>query len=106
MRLCAVSRDELTPAKWFFGRVGAVFRGACSVRLRCEPLLTFLPADTGNHPAAICLDTAADFDFRRHLRSGEAVRCRAGIVRFSASELSIDLRTAKRWTSLIADSSG
>ncbi len=101
MRLCAVFRDELTPAKWYSGRVGAVFRGACSVRPRRDSLLTFLPAEAGKHPAAISLDTMADFDFRRHVRSGEAVQCRAGIVRFAGSELSIDLRTAESWSSLI-----
>jgi hypothetical protein len=103
MRLCAVFRDELTPAKWYSGRVGAIFHGACSVRPRRGSLLTFLPAEAGKHPAAIGLDTNADFDFRHHLRSGEAVQCRAGIVRFAGSELSIDLRTAKSWSSLIPD---
>lgn len=48
-------------------------------------------------PQGAKLDTPKGFTFKDHLKSGDVIDCREGIIYFGQSSLSIDLREAKRW---------
>lgn len=53
-------------------------------------------------PGGIRIDLPEGFSFVGKLTIGEAITCRAGIVRMAGSDFRIDLRSAKIWNGVLA----
>jgi len=97
MRLHALSVGIEAPNTCFTGVVHSVFPHACNIRIDRDGLLTLVTQDKPNLPQGIRLATPSGFSFRQHVQMGQPVACRAGILRVGGSELTVDLRTARRW---------
>jgi Protein of unknown function (DUF2877) len=96
MHLAALSAGGQAPRGRFNGRVHSVFREACNIRLDDGRLLALLAPHQGNVPHGVRLDLRAGFDFSRQVAVGQAVGCRADVLRVTGG-LSIDLGTAQAW---------
>ena len=98
MNLSAISIGYFVPRARFDGRVRGLFHRACNVRLDDGRLITLLASDLSDVPQGVRLNTPPGFAFDAlPLEPGQAVACRAGVIRFSGSAVSIDLRTAQVW---------
>jgi hypothetical protein len=97
MRLYALSAGVEAPSRCFSGVIQGVFPHACTVRLERDAFFTLVSSKKGNLPNGIRLETPPCFTFLDQLRVEQPVACRAGILRMSGSELSVDLRTATPW---------
>ncbi len=96
MRLAASEMPPLS-ATTIDGRVHSVFRRVVNVRLGDGALLTlYANDDDRDPPGAITFAAPADFDFSKHTTHGAVVACRAGVLRIDGSDVSIDLRRARR----------
>lgn len=80
------------------GVVTGVFDQTCNIRLKDGSQVTCATADYFNMPRGILVDAPENFKFRSYLNGGAAARCRGGILRFSQSDLKIDLRHAQIWS--------
>ena len=83
----------------FNGFIHSVFHHACNISIDNQSLITLLSSSLDNAPQGIRLDTPPDFTFEDYLELGQPVGCRANILRFSRSSISIDLRSARSWRS-------
>ena len=99
MRLQAISAGKGLVHNRFNGFVHSVFHHACNISINNQSLITLLSSSLGNLPQGIRLDTPSDFTFEDYLDVGQPVGCRANILRFSRSSMSIDLRSARPWRS-------
>lgn len=81
----------------FNGLVHSVFHHACNMIVNDQSLITLLSSSLYNVPQGVRLDTPSDFIFADYLELGQPVGCRANVIRFSRSSLSIDLRSARPW---------
>ena len=97
MQLRAISTGPGVPGSDFRGAVHSTFRHACTLSTTGGLLLTLLPAGTGNLPQGIRLNTPDNFVFSEHIRVGQPVGCRAGVLRFRGAAFQVDLRGALRW---------
>ncbi len=97
MRLNALSASVETPTTWFIGVIHSIFDHACNVSLEGDVLLTLVSSEKGIPSRGIRLRTPPKFTFLNQCRAGQPVACRGGILRIGGSELSVDLRTARRW---------
>ncbi len=99
MYLSAISTGCSVPRTQFDGSVHSVFRHACNVRLENGSLVTFLVSGLSDVPQGIRLNTPPGFAFDVcHLQPNQIVACRGGVVRFTGSDLMIDLRRAHPWS--------
>lgn len=53
-------------------------------------------------PGGIRIDLPEGFSFAGELTIGDAITCRAGVLRIAGSDLRIDLRSAKVWNGVLA----
>jgi Protein of unknown function (DUF2877) len=95
MHLAALSAGPEAPRTRFNGVIHSVFDQACNIRVDDGRLLALLMPCLGNVPHGARIAAPAGFGFARHLTVGEAVGCRADVLRMSS--LSIDLGTAQPW---------
>jgi hypothetical protein len=102
MRLQAISAGTGVPSDRFAGVVHSVFGRACNIRTDSDQLVAMLAPEHGNVPHGIRVRAPGDFAFARHLRAGQRVGCRAGVLRVAGSELAVDLRAAEIWQSGLA----
>ena len=98
--LHAISAGEHAPRHRFDGAVHSVFANACNVRLDDGRLLCLLLPQLANLPHGIRIE-APQLDFSHHLRVGQRVGCRAGVLRLADAGLSIDLASARLWRSAL-----
>ncbi len=97
MYLIAACVGEAVPRGDFAAAVHSVFRPAVNLRLkRGGRLLTLLAPGEADLPQGIRLEAGGSSPFEG-IRSGEAVLCREGILRFENAPLVIQLRGARRW---------
>jgi Protein of unknown function (DUF2877) len=101
MHLAALSAGGQAPRGRFNGRVHSVFREACNIRLDDGRLLALLAPHLGNVPHGVRLDLPAGFDFSRQIALGQAVGCRADVLRVAGGGLSVDLGTAQPWQGIL-----
>ena len=99
MRLQAISAGKGVVNNHFDGFVHSVFHHACNITINDQSLITLLSSSLHNAPQGLRLDTPSDFTFEDYLELGQPVGCRANILRFCGSPLSIDLRSARPWRS-------
>lgn len=97
MRLNALSAGIEAPTICFSGVIHSIFRHACNVSLESEAVITLVSSEKGNLSQGIRLGTPPTFTFLEQLRVGQPFACRGGVLRFSGSALSVDLRTASLW---------
>ncbi|UVT15395.1 MAG: DUF2877 domain-containing protein [Nitrospira sp.] len=97
MHVHALSVGIQVPTHHFSGIVHSVFHQACNIRLDPDGLLTLLPSEKDNVPQGIRLNTSSRPVFSDHLRVGQPVACRGGILRASGLDFSVDLRPARPW---------
>lgn len=97
MQLHALSAGEWAQTRRFTGTVHSAFARACNLELDGGRLVALLSAELGNAPNGIRFDLPRGFAFDRACRVGERVGCRAGVVRFAASGLTLRLDTAPPW---------
>ena len=97
MRLNAATAGSIAPRHHFTGVVHSVFRRACNIELDGPRMLVLLAAELGNTPQGVRLETPQGFAFDRHVASGQAVGCRAGVLRVGRGALEVDLRHASTW---------
>lgn len=96
MRFAASEMPPLS-ATAIDGRVHSVFRRVVNVRLGDGELLTLYAGDDKRGPpGAIAIANPADIDFSQHIAPGAAISCRAGVLRFQDSAVSVDLRGAQQ----------
>ena len=96
MRLAASETPPLS-ALSFNGSVHSVFRRVVNVRLGSGELLTLYAGDDKSEPpGAITIAAPAGLDFARHIAHHAAISCRAGVLRIEGSDISLDLRQARR----------
>jgi hypothetical protein len=111
MRLAAISSGIYAP--WgvpgpsFDGTVHSVFERAVNLSLGARDLISLVAAELGNQPRAYLVELpraeiSGAFDFTRRLAVGQGLACRGGILRFTNSDLSVDLRPARPWRCGIA----
>ena len=74
-----------------------MFRRACNLRIDPDRLLTLLSFETHNVPHGIRLNTPSHPLLLDLFHVGQPVACRGGILRFDRPDVSVDLRTARRW---------
>lgn len=99
MRLQAISAGKGVVNNHFNGFVHSVFHHACNITINDQPLITLLSSSLHNAPQGLRVDTPSDFTFEDYLELGQPVGCRANILRFCGSPLSIDVRSARPWRS-------
>lgn len=96
MRFAASEMPPLSAAS-IDGHVHSVFRRVVNLRLDDGELLTLYANDDDRQPpGAISFAAPLDFDFSEHVTHRAAISCRAGILRIAATDISIDLRHARR----------
>ena len=96
MRLAASEMPPLS-ARSLDGRVHSVFRRVVNLRLKDGELLTLYANDDDRQPPGAILFTAPlDVDFSKRVAHRAAISCRAGILRIAGSDVSVDLRRARR----------
>ncbi len=95
MRLVAIATAAGVPDGGFAGSVAHVYPRLCLLGLADQSLVTLATSAVGHLPRGITLDSSAEF--LSHVAPGSAFAARAGILRFSASTLSVDLRRSHRW---------
>jgi hypothetical protein len=103
MRLAAAKLGIGVPEGACGGRVHSVFRGACILALDDGGLLTLVLHQAGGLPGGITLAKSAEVNFSSTASAGASVSVRGGILRIAGSEISVDLRSAIRWRSGLAD---
>ena len=95
MRLAAIATAAGVPDGGFAGTVEHVYPRVCLLGLADQTLVTLATSAVGHLPRGITLDWSAEF--LSHVAPGSEFAARAGILRFSASTLSVDLRRSQRW---------
>ena len=95
MRLAAIATAAGVPDGGFAGTVEHVYPRVCLLGLADQTLVTLATSAVGHLPRGITLDWSAEF--LSHVAAGSEFAARAGILRFSASTLSVDLRRSHRW---------
>jgi len=87
----------------YCGTVHSVFAKACNLLIRESEgagagITTLLHRGTDRSPRGIRLKVAAGFDFQRHFRIGNFLKCRDGVIRFDGCPpITIDMRSADLW---------
>jgi hypothetical protein len=99
MRLTALTAGLGVESAPFKGTLHSVFAHACNIELSAGRLIALVARGTGAVPWGFQLSTPPGFRFLDHVRSGQAVACRGGILRVAGALFSVDLRTARRWRS-------
>ena len=103
MRLAALTAGFGIPAGVFQGFVAAVHPRACVLALQNGALVTLVVRAIGSLPFGITLDTPPTFLFSDRVAVGAGIAARGGILRFTGSPLSVDLRDARPWRSKLID---
>ena len=99
MRLTALTAGLGAESAPFKGTLQSVFAHACNIELSAGRLIALVARGTGAVPWGFQLSTPPEFRFPDHVRRGQAVACRGGILRVAGAPFSVDLRTARRWRS-------
>jgi hypothetical protein len=99
MRLAALTTGVGVPAGVFQGSVAAVHPHACIIALQNGALVTLAVRAVGNLPCGITLDSPPMFAFAGNVAPGAGAVVRGGILRFTGSAFSVDLRGARPWRS-------
>lgn len=99
MRLAALAFGHGIDIERIGGAVVAVFPHACEILTSGGRLITLASKSAGTLPGGITVDTPDDFEFARAVAPDAEAVTRAGVLRFSNSELTIDLRAAEPWHS-------
>src|SRR5262249_20795437 len=97
MRLAAVATGTGAPADGFAGMVEQVYSQVCLLTLSDQRLVTLATLSVGHLPRGITLNSSPNFQLRNYVATGGEFAARGGILRFSRSTLSVDLRTSRRW---------
>ena len=95
MRLAAIATAAGVPDGGFAGTVEHVYPRVCLLGLADQTLVTLATSAVGHLRRGITLESSAEF--LSHVAPGSEFATRAGILRFSASALSVDLRRSRRW---------
>jgi len=96
MYLRAISIGYAVPDGNFAASVHSVFRSALNLRLEDNHLLTLIAPGEGDLPQGIRLDAPEDFSFEA-FQVGEPGVCKASILSFERSSLTVQLSGARRW---------
>jgi hypothetical protein len=99
MRSAALATGIGVPATDFAGRVAEVHRRAALLKISGRQCVTLLSSELGRQPRGISLDLPADISLLNLLSGNAELGMRGGVVRFTGSEFSIDLRNAVPWRS-------
>jgi len=97
MNFAAHSIGPLVDPADFDGLVTGVFDQTCNIRLTDDSRMTCATAEYFNMPRGIIVRTPEDFKFNTNIRGGMTASCRSGVLKFSGSDLQIDLREALVW---------
>jgi hypothetical protein len=97
MHFAALSAGIEAPRVRFNGVIHSVFDQACNIRLDDGRLLALLTPRLGNVPHGVRIAAPAGFGFATRLAVGQAVGCRADVLRVTRGGLAIDFGTAKPW---------
>lgn len=97
MHLNAITLGYAVPQGAFNGHIHSAFRSAVYLRLQDDwDLLTLVARAESDLPRGIRVNTPQGFSFEA-LRSGEAVACRNGTLRFPTAAIEVALGSARRW---------
>jgi hypothetical protein len=99
MRLAAGAIGAGVPLGDVVGRIEAAHPRACLVRLASTPPVTLVTPDIGHHPRGITVAAPRGFSFEHHVKVGDELAVRGGVLRTLGGTLSIDLRGAPQWRS-------
>lgn len=102
MRLVALKIAEGAPTDAFNGVVRSVFAKAAILTI-ADRFVTLAPATAGGLPGAISVDLPPSINLADVLRVGAPAAARAGVLRFGAAAISIDLREAVVWRSRLRE---
>lgn len=97
MQYVALAIGSCVPAEDFIGRVAEVHTRAAMLALGDESQVTLLAPELGRQPHGISLDVPADLLFRSVLVLDASAAARMGMLRLAGGEVTIDLRSARRW---------
>jgi Protein of unknown function (DUF2877). len=103
MRLAALTAGFGIPTGVFRGSVVAIHPRACVLASRTEYFVTLVVHTVGSLPFGITLDAPLTFHFADSVAIGAGIAARGGILRFTGSSLSVDLRGALPWRSRLSD---
>jgi hypothetical protein len=103
MRYAALSMGAGAPAGDFAGTILVVHPRVCVVSLADESLLTLVTPMIGRLPRSILVGAPSEVTFTDVLGVNANVAARSGILRFSNSAFSVDLRSAVRWRPCLSD---
>ncbi len=95
--LAALSIGSKIPTGNFESVVTGSFDRTCNLTVSDGSILTCATLDYFDMPRGIITDTPEDFKFSQIVTGDTAAHCRSGILRFSNSDLKIDLRGAIVW---------
>jgi len=97
MRLAATAIGTGVPDSGLAGTVVCVYQRICLLGLSDQILLTLATSSFGHLPRGISLDSPSEFLPAGELAAGREFAARGGVLRFSGSTLSVDMRGARRW---------
>ncbi|MGB8982041.1 MAG: DUF2877 domain-containing protein [Anaerolineales bacterium] len=96
MYLRAISTGYAVPDADFTASVHSVFQSSLNLQLEDNHLLTLILSSEGDLPQGIRLDAPEDFSFEA-FQVGEPAVCKASILSFERSSLTVELSGARRW---------
>ncbi len=99
MRLASLTFGYGVDLERIVGRVIGVFPRACEILIADGRIVTLATKAAGSLPGGITTDAPTDFAFSGTVGIGVDAASRGGVLRFSGSDLTVDLRTARPWRS-------
>jgi Protein of unknown function (DUF2877) len=99
MRTAALATGVGVPAGDFAGRVAETHARAALLKLSDGLFITLLAGELGRQPRGTSLDLPAKISLLNFLSGNAEFGMRGGVIRFTGSEFSVDLRHARPWRS-------
>jgi hypothetical protein len=79
------------------GTIHSVFADSCNIEGADGEIFTLLSSRKPDQPGGIRLASPPNFAFSDHLRAGDHVSCRSGILQVHGRAFTVDLRHAETW---------
>jgi hypothetical protein len=95
--LAALCVGSLLSSRDFEAKVIGSFDRTCNLKLADGTIITCATSDYFNMPRGIIVQTPKQFKFNTILGAETLAYCRSGILRFSDSDLKINLQSSKIW---------
>lgn len=97
-RIRALVTGHGVEKRHFDGSIHSVFDRVCNVMLDDGGLVSIVAPEFANAPRAVKIEISRFASFSSFTEVGQSANCRAGIIRLSGVDKTIDLRNASTWT--------